>query len=41
MEEINKFLKENQEKPIKWMKETVQDLEREIETIKRTQQREI
>ena len=37
MEEINKSLKENQEKAIKQMKETIQDLKTEIETIKKTE----
>ena len=37
MEDINKSLKENQEKPIKHMKETIQDLKTEIETIKKPQ----
>ena len=41
MEEINKSLKENQEKAIKHMKETIQDLKTEIETIKKTQTEEI
>ena len=34
---INKSLKENQYKAIKQMKETIQDLKTEIETIKKTQ----
>ena len=33
-EEINKFLKENQEKAIKQVKEIVPDLKTEIESIK-------
>ena len=37
MEEINKALKENQEKAIKWVKEMVWDLKTEIEAIKKTQ----
>ena len=34
LEDISKSLKENQEKAIKHMKETIQDLKTEIETIK-------
>ena len=37
LEDINKSLKINQEKAIKHMKETIQDLKTEIETIKKTQ----
>lgn len=37
MEEINKSLKENQEKAIKQVKETDQDLKIETESIKKTQ----
>ena len=36
LEEINKSLKENQEKATKQVKETVQDLKTEIEAIKKT-----
>ena len=37
MEDINKYLKENQEKGTKHVKETIQDLKTEIETIKNTE----
>ena len=37
MVEINKSLKENKEKAIKQMKETIQDLKTKKETIKNTQ----
>ena len=37
LEDINKSLKENQEKAMKHMKETIQDLKTEIDTIKKTQ----
>ena len=37
LEEINKSLKENQEKTIKQVKEMIKDLKTEIETIKKTQ----
>ena len=40
LEEISKFLKGNQEKTIKQMKETFQDLKTEIETIKKIQTKE-
>ena len=36
MKEINKSLKENQEKAIKLVKETVQDLKTEIVAVKET-----
>ena len=41
MEEINKSLKENQEKALKQMEEMIQDLKTEIETIKKTQMKGI
>ena len=41
LEDINKSLKENQEKAIKHMKEITQDLKTEIDTIKKTQAEEI
>ena len=41
MEETNKSLKENQEKAIKQVKETVQNLKTEIEAIKNHKPREI
>ena len=41
MEEINKSLKERQEKTIKPVKESVHDLKVEIEAIKKTQTEEI
>ena len=37
LEDISKSLMENQERPIKHMKETIQDLKTEIQTIKKTQ----
>ena len=41
MEEINKSLKENQEKAIKQVKEMIKDLKTDIETIQKTQTEEI
>ena len=41
LEDISNSLKENQGKAIKHMKETIQDLKTEIETIKKTQAKEI
>ena len=37
LEDISKSLKENQEKELKHIKQTIQDLKTEIETIKKTQ----
>ena len=37
LEDINKSLKENQEKAIKHKKETIQDLKTKMDTIKKTQ----